>query len=200
METTPNKQIEANQLEANRANAQLSTGPITAEGKKRSSQNATKHGLTGRTVLLPGEDLNFYMAFSKELVDSFNPETPLEKQLAQNIADAQWRLNRIKSLEDGMLALGQDEPAGDFDAANEAIHAAMTAARAFRDDSKSFVNLSIYEQRIQRGMSNTIKQLAEIQTKRREQYQRDMDEAIRLYKVHEMKSQPWEPREDGFVY
>ena len=44
------------QVHANRANAQLSTGPSSASGKAKSSLNAVKTGLTGRTVLLPGDD------------------------------------------------------------------------------------------------------------------------------------------------
>src|SRR5947199_141090 len=41
---------------ANQANAKLSTGPRTAEGKERSRANALKHGLTGAGVVLPEAD------------------------------------------------------------------------------------------------------------------------------------------------
>jgi hypothetical protein len=39
------------QIEANRRNAQLSTGPITEDGRKQSRQNAVRHGLTAETVI-----------------------------------------------------------------------------------------------------------------------------------------------------
>jgi hypothetical protein len=48
-------EISEAKLAANRANAAHSTGPTTGEGQQRSSLNAMKHGLTGRTVLLPRE-------------------------------------------------------------------------------------------------------------------------------------------------
>jgi hypothetical protein len=41
--------LSAAKLAANRANARLSCGPKTPEGKARSSRNSTKHGLTRRT-------------------------------------------------------------------------------------------------------------------------------------------------------
>jgi hypothetical protein len=47
-----------------------------------------------------------------------------------------------------LLGVGHYEAAGNFDTDHSEFHAAMTAARAFRDGSKAFVNLSIYEQRL----------------------------------------------------
>jgi septal ring factor EnvC (AmiA/AmiB activator) len=44
----------------------------------------------------------------------------------------------------------------------------MTTARAFRDHSKAFVNLSIYEQRLHRTIKEAFRQLKELQTERRE--------------------------------
>jgi hypothetical protein len=38
------------QIEANRRNARLSTGPVTEERKRRSRQNVLRHGLTAETV------------------------------------------------------------------------------------------------------------------------------------------------------
>ncbi len=49
-------------LAANRANAALSTGPSSETGRAVSSLNALKTGLTGRTLLLPGDDVEAYQA------------------------------------------------------------------------------------------------------------------------------------------
>ena len=51
----PAKPISAIQLEANRRNAQLSTGPRTREGKAVSSQNNFKHGFCGAFQVLESE-------------------------------------------------------------------------------------------------------------------------------------------------
>jgi len=66
-------EISQEQLAANRANAAHSCGPKTEEGKKRSSLNATRHGLTARAVVLPREDQNEYLAFSKKIIDDLDP-------------------------------------------------------------------------------------------------------------------------------
>jgi hypothetical protein len=162
------------------------SGPNTEAGKKRSSMNAIRHGLSGRIVVLPTEDMSLYLAQSKEIVDSLYPETPIERKLAQTVADGYWRMERFRTVEEGMLAWGTYEEAGDFDAENEIIHSAFTAAAAFRANSQAFVNLSIYEQRIQRGIDKAMKQLQELQTERKSQQSRDMDQAIRLHDFNKM--------------
>ena len=121
-------------------NPNHSTGPRTQEGKQRSALNALRHGLTGRTIVMPYEDMDRYHIFCKRLFQSLAPETPLEEQYAQTFCDTQWRLNRARSIEDSMLALGHFEPVGEIEAGHPQIHAALTAARVFREDSKSFVN------------------------------------------------------------
>jgi hypothetical protein len=178
--------------------------PASPKGRARSSMNALRHGLTARVVVLPSEDMAAYTAFSKEIVDSLDPQTPVERQFAQTVADNQWRINRIRSIEDGMLGLEHFRSVGDFDAVSSEYHSAMTAARAFREDSKAFVNLSIYEQRLHRSMKEALRQLKELQTERRERRKTEMDDAIRLLKTQQMKGLPFDPQEPanelGFVY
>jgi hypothetical protein len=146
-----------------------STGPRTEEGKKRSSINALRHGLTGRTVVMPYEDMEAYHRFCEELLTDLAPETPVERQYAQTFCDTQWRLNRIRSIEDAMFSLGHFEAAGEIETDHPQVHAALTAARVFRDDSKSFVNLSLYEQRLQRTLEKSLKQLQALQAERKAQ-------------------------------
>jgi hypothetical protein len=48
--------ISDKQKEANRQNAQHSTGPVTPEGKAAVRLNALTYGLRARSLLIPGED------------------------------------------------------------------------------------------------------------------------------------------------
>jgi hypothetical protein len=91
--------------EVNRANALLSTGPKTAEGKQKSSLNALRHGLTGQTVMMPTEDLLAYQRHLKSFTDEYKPEGATEENLVQALADASWRLNRVAALETNLLTL-----------------------------------------------------------------------------------------------
>jgi len=127
-----------------------------------------RHGLTGRTVVMPHEDMQAYHACN-ELFADLAPETSLERQYAQTFCDTQWRLNRARSIEDAMIALGHSEAAGRIETEHPQVHAALTAARVFRDDSKSFVNLSLYEQRLQRTLDKSLNQLRTLQAERRAQ-------------------------------
>jgi hypothetical protein len=172
-------------------------GPRTEAGKARSSMNALRHGLSGRVVVLPTEDLNIYLKFSKDFVAGLNPQTPTENELAQNIADGYWRLKRVRTTEDSLFALGHDEEPGDFD--TETASVAYSLGRTFRDYSQDFVNLSIYEQRIQRGIERNTNLLRELQTERKVSAKAALQETLRLRGLNKSKSLPCNPQDGEFV-
>ena len=82
------------QIEANRTNAQKSTGPRTAEGKALVSQNAITHGLLARAGVIAGEDEHEFAAHREGLLQQLRPGAPLEEDLADRIVDLTWRLKR----------------------------------------------------------------------------------------------------------
>lgn len=81
------------QLAANRANAQNSTGPLTPNGKACTSQNALAHGAFARS---PDER---YHAFRAPILTDLNPKSAVERFLADRIADLMYRLERLAGLE-----------------------------------------------------------------------------------------------------
>src|SRR3954447_5520507 len=97
------------QINANQTNAQLSTGPRTEEGKQRSSLNALKSGLTGRTILLPTEDTEAYERHLRHFLNYYEPAGEEESAIVQRMADTRWRLDRCAHLENNLHALGQVE-------------------------------------------------------------------------------------------
>ena len=91
------------QIEANRRNAQKSTGPKTDSGKARASQNAVRHGLTAETVIELLEDPDDYRAFEMSVTADYDPETAVERELVLRLASLLWRLRRATSIETGLL-------------------------------------------------------------------------------------------------
>jgi len=155
------------QLAANRANAQLSTGPKSEEGKRRSSLNACRHNLTGQVTAMPEEDRIAHKAFSEALIESMAPEGALELQLAQRIATDSWRLNRASAIEDNIFALGLTDHADDIDVDHPELHAALTAARTFTREAKAMELLTLYEQRINRSLQRNLALLQQLQATRK---------------------------------
>lgn len=152
--------------------------------------NALRHGLTGRVVVLPSEDMTAYYAFCDQLMEDLAPEGPLEKQYAQTFCDTQWRLNRIRSIEDSMFSLGHFGEAGHIDPGHSEVHAAFTSARVFRDRSKDFANLSLYEQRLNRTLRESLRQLKELQADRRAAREAALQEAVAERNLRKMKGEP----------
>jgi hypothetical protein len=89
-------------LEANRANAQLSTGPTSAEGKSTSSRNAIKHGLSCRETNLffndPDEQTQF-LIHKKSLRNELIPVGEVEEKLFHLYAFCLFQAQRAQVLE-----------------------------------------------------------------------------------------------------
>jgi hypothetical protein len=94
--------MSAKKKEANRENAQRSTGPKTAAGKKSVRHNALKHGILAKATLLPGEDPELFSALREELRSSIDPVGELEETLVEMIASYAWRLRRLVQAESGL--------------------------------------------------------------------------------------------------
>lgn len=157
-------------LEANRANAQLSTGPTSAEGKAKVSLNAIKTGLTGRTVLLPGEDLDAYNATAARLRNAFNPVGEEEEALVQSLIDTHWRLNRIPELEAAVYAAAMHRVAAQFaDVEDEPTRLSLMRGEAHLLHFRQLGNLCIQEGRLLRRRDKDTAALVELQRQRREQ-------------------------------
>jgi hypothetical protein len=155
-------------LAANRANAQRSTGPRTKTGKAKSALNAVKTGLTGRTVLLPTDDVAAYQAHVKRFVKAFGPVGTLEAHVVQNPADLQWRLDRIPSLETGLLALARRRCAPDLfsDETNPRVRAILLEAHLYETAAKSLENLHRQENRLRRQYAQDVKELERLRAER----------------------------------
>ena len=87
------------QILANRQNAERSHGPVTAEGKARVSQNATRFGLFSVANFVRPEEQDVFTEFEIGYLAELAPDSSLEQTLAREIIHAAWRLRRCANLE-----------------------------------------------------------------------------------------------------
>jgi len=188
------------QTEANRTNALLSTGPKTPEGKAKSALNAVKTGLTGRTVLLHGDDVDLYEAHLERFRSEHQPIGDKEAILVQSIADAEWRLLRIPSLDAGIYALGRLEFAPLFENENEAARASLADAKTFLAYQKQLNNLSVQEGRLRRQRDADIRALKEEQAERVAKNKERLNSIAQSYYRSRILKQEFNGKEVGFEF
>ena len=88
---------------SSRANGALSHGPSSPEGKKRSSQNAFRHGLLADCVVLVGEARESFLKLLQFHIDRFHPADGVEFGMMEEMASCKWRLYRAWFLEKGLF-------------------------------------------------------------------------------------------------
>jgi len=99
------------QIQANRLNAQKSTGPRTSAGKERASRNALKHGLLAREAVIVGEDPEEFELYREGMLAELAPAGAVETMLAERVVGLAWRLLRAQRLQNAAFAaLDDGEP------------------------------------------------------------------------------------------
>ncbi len=140
----------AARAEASRRNGAKSKGPVSAAGKARSAQNARRHGLTSRTVVLATpEDRATHAELARAIAERYRPEGTLEEHWAARMVAALWRRTRLEIIESRVL---------------EAMIAGEEALGL-----PSLATVSRYRARIARDLAEARRELETLQERRREE-------------------------------
>ena len=90
-------------ISASRANGARSRGPVTHTGIQRPSQNAVRHGLLSRCVVLEGESQEAFDALLVQMIERFQPVDGVELGMVEEMASSLWRMRRAWAIETRML-------------------------------------------------------------------------------------------------
>ena len=137
--------ISRKQHQANRENAQHSTGPVSPEGKAAVRLNALTFGLRARDVVLIHEDAAAYQQLWDVLESEWQPQAPTERILLERMAVAHWLLMRTDRIEERVFTA--TEPG----ARQFALLDRVSAQRA----------------RLERSFSTAMRELKQLQNERR---------------------------------
>ena len=203
--------ISERKLQANRRNAQRSTGPRTESGKRKSSLNAQTHGLRARLstdALVCQHEREDFQALADALHEELNPQTPLQHLLAERLALLAWKMRRTAAAEAALLdqtaAFRRNYEQKENDRAarrnpgaplpNTLTTAAHVQAEqaAHNPRQNAWLTLHRYDQATQREFHKTLKQYQSLQR----QQDDDIDEET-LLDIHDAAgpNEPTDPEQ-----
>ncbi len=174
----PRRPLSEAQLNANRLNAQKSTGAKTAAGHAASSMNALTHGFCSLKALLPDDSREAYDQLIASYVERHNPQTDEERELVHLISNNFWRLLKVPAeeqaaIEDARYAHSDFYP----HEKNPVRRAAMLEGAYMLLSEKRLRNIRLHERRIRKQIADDTKKLKEIQQERIERPAREAKEA-----------------------
>jgi hypothetical protein len=176
--------ISQKKLEANRRNAQKSTGPKTAEGKAISSQNGLTHGLTSRKCpILPGENEEEYRELQDALTRDLKPRGAMQRELVEDLVQARWKIRRIPAIEAELMCREQMKVAERHDTAKwrkdvpkdsepDLCPIKILATQFLYERGTAFDRLDLYRTRLERQTHTILRELRKL----REETGDDQDE------------------------
>jgi hypothetical protein len=143
-----------NQIRANRANAEKSTGPNTPEGKRESSQNALKTGIDAKSEIIRLENPADHAELSAAFHARFAPATPEELSLVDALIRFEWLSRRYACVD---TAVWENR---------FAARDTRSLGEVFLAESTKICRAIMTFNSVRRGFNATLKQLTDLQAKR----------------------------------
>jgi len=124
-------------MQANRANAQSSTGPRTSQGKARSAQNACKHGLTAQQLMVRPEEREQFEELLAHYRSEIDPRGSIQQTLFDELVAAAWNLRRVRILQSqiDMLDPQSDRLARHHTRIERTFHRALKELKALQTEA-----------------------------------------------------------------
>jgi hypothetical protein len=144
------------QIEANRLNAQKSTGPRSPQGKAAIRFNALKTGIDAQSQVIPGEDPAALELLAAEYYDRYQPATPEVRALVDTLITAEWLQRRFRALE---AQLWEEEIQGLYKPVE-----GLEVAQAYNRDSDVFARLQRRIDSAERTYHRTLAALQKIES------------------------------------
>ncbi len=154
--------------ETARINGAKSRGPVTPEGKARSSANCRRHGLTS-AALLDGESDEDFQLVLTDFMNQFKPHTGVETDMVEVMAIARWRLRRLLTIETNLFELElvrrDKQINSDFKGIDQEGRLAFVFQK-LSDTGNSLTLLIRYEGSLNRSYDKALKHLLQLQSTR----------------------------------
>ena len=176
---------------ANRANAQLSTGPKTEAGKAAIALNNLRHGLAGAFLILPTENQEDFDALLEGLLDEHQPATETERLLITNMARHQWLSNRAINLQ--RLTFGNHGVCESGDRLLLYMRYQTTHQRAFHKCLNDLLKLRAERRKTEIGFERQAHAIAAEERKHSSEIRKQADESrkqaaeVRKQQLHESR-------------
>jgi hypothetical protein len=145
------------QIEANRLNAQHSTGPRSIEGKAIVRFNALKSGIDAKSQVIPGEDPAALELLTAEYHDRYQPATPEVRALVDALVTAEWMQRRFRTLEAQLFQFNITRFIRE--------EKGLQAAQAYERDSDTFDRLQRRINAAERSFHRTLVALQKIESR-----------------------------------
>ncbi len=157
-------------IDANRRNAQKSTGPRTPEGKARSAQNALRHGLASISPhsFLAAEDRTAFDRLLTGYMRIYEPAHQDEVHLLTDAVFCKWRQQRAWTAEAQQLEMAIAENQYDLQKKLPKANVAAHLANGFIHSAEQSQLLRRYEAQLHRQYLRNLKELRDLQATRTE--------------------------------